>query len=73
MAIQMYDLTLRQWVNTNPVSNSSAASPQNLLVNLFIEMRIQTYYLEAIARGFTLNDDPQTMRVDVTQDWPING
>ena len=73
MAISLYDLNLRQWVNTNPVEQSSAAALQRILVNVYIEMRLHSAYLEAICNGKTITDDPQALRVDITQDWPVNG
>ena len=73
MALAMYNPSTRTWVNSNPIEGSSNAALQLLLVNIFIEMRIHTNYLEAIAKGLPMNDDAQNLRVDVTQDWPVNG
>lgn len=73
MAISLYNLDTKTWVNTNPVSGPPSAALQMLLVNMLIEMRVQTQYAEATNKGIVLNDDPQALRVDVSQDWPVNG
>lgn len=73
MAISMYNLDTKTWANTNPVSSSPGAALQWILVNIYIEMRVQTMYAEATNRGIVITDDPQALRVDVTQDFPVNG
>lgn len=39
-----------------------------LLAGVLIELRVQTQYLQAIAAGVVMNDDPQQLRIDQYND-----
>lgn len=39
----------------------------NLMLNILIELRVHTIYLQAIAVG-TVDDQPEQLRIDVTND-----
>jgi hypothetical protein len=54
------------------VTGTEAASPQNegkLLLNILIELRVQTMYLAATSANL-ISDDPQVLRADVVSNGP---
>ena len=72
MAISVYDPDAKTWVTSGVVGDPGSKGLGLLLTNILIELRLHTQYLAAMNTGIVL-DDPQTLRVDEAQSWPVNG
>lgn len=70
MGINLYDPFTKVWENYDPGANGDPYIKEKALVNILIEMRVHTQYLAAMNQNIIL-DDPQSIRADVTMDFPI--
>lgn len=70
MGINIYNPLVQKWENYNPGPNGDPYMKEKALINILIEMRVQTEYLAAQNRGI-VTDDTQTLRNDVVSDFPI--
>jgi len=71
MGIEIYEPTQ---LNTTLVANLKADGGMTvtdiLLQNILIELRVHTQYLEGIANGAVVRDDPRAMRADEVSLYP---
>lgn len=70
MGISLYDSFAKAWENYDPGVNADPYIKEKALVNILIELRIQTQYLAAQNQNIVL-DDPQTLRNDVVMEFPV--
>jgi hypothetical protein len=75
MAIRLYNPGTKTFVAADPniPFPSDQAQLGRIMLNVLIELQVQTNLLSAMVQGQTVNDDPDAMRADVVQQFPVTG
>ena len=72
MGIRVYEpASLHTTLNADTRGDPGMAQTHMMLTNILIELRVMNKYLEGIANGYIVRDDPDQMRVDETQSYPV--